>query len=124
LELKIITLGDFSVLQLTNDAIAVLKSQKTVDIKSSRMQINTKEKRIKEVQDFEYDEALFERLRAKRSELANELEVPAYIIFSDKTLKHLADDMPTNKAEMLEVNGIGEKKFAQFGEAFLAVINE
>jgi ATP-dependent DNA helicase RecQ len=124
LELKIITLGDFSVLQLTNGAIAVLKSQKTVDIKSSRMQINTKEKRIKEVQDFEYDEALFERLRAKRSELANELEVPAYIIFSDKTLKHLADDMPTNKAEMLEVNGIGEKKFAQFGEAFLAVINE
>ena len=124
LELNILTLGEFSVLKLTQDAIAILKSQKTVDIKSSRMQVNTKEKAIKQKESFEYDAALFEKLRQKRSELASELGVPAYIIFSDKTLKHLADDMPTNKEEMLEVNGIGEKKFAQFGEAFLEVINE
>ena len=123
LELKILTLAEFSVLQLTPQAIEVLKSKKLVDIKSSRMQINTKQKVIKEVKEFDYDEELFERLRAKRSELASELGVPAYIIFSDKTLKHLADDMPTNKEEMLEVNGIGEKKFMQFGEEFLAVIN-
>lgn len=88
------------------------------------MQVNTKEKAIKQKESFEYDAALFEKLRQKRSELASELGVPAYIIFSDKTLKHLADDMPTNKEEMLEVNGVGEKKFAQFGEAFLEVINE
>ena len=48
--------------------------------------------------------------------------VPAYIIFSDKTLKHLANDMPTNKEEMLEVNGVGLKKYEQFGEEFLEVI--
>ena len=124
LELKILTLGDFSVLKLTNDAIEVLKSQKMVDIKSSRMQVNIKEKKIKQEKEFDYDEELFERLRQKRAELAAELGVPAYIIFSDKTLKHLADDMPTNKVEMLEVNGVGEKKFSQFGEAFLEVINE
>ena len=123
LELKILTLAEFSVLQLTPQAIEVLKSKRLVDIKSSRMQINTKQKVIKEVKEFDYDEELFEKLRAKRSELASELGVPAYIIFSDKTLKHLADDMPTNKEEMLEVNGIGEKKFMQFGEEFLAVIN-
>ncbi|WP_297484895.1 DNA helicase RecQ [Sulfurimonas sp.] len=123
LELKIITLGEFSVLKLTQDAIAILKSQKTVDIKSSRMQVNTKTKAIKQEKEFDYDEELFEKLRIKRSELASELGVPAYIIFSDKTLKHLADDMPTNKEEMLEVNGVGEKKFAQFGEAFLEVID-
>ncbi|SFV58807.1 ATP-dependent DNA helicase RecQ [hydrothermal vent metagenome] len=123
LELNILTLGEFSVLKLTQDAIAILKSQKRVDIKSSRMQVNTKEKAIKQKESFEYDAALFEKLRQKRSELASELGVPAYIIFSDKTLKHLADDMPTNKEEMLEVNGVGEKKFAQFGEAFLEVIN-
>jgi ATP-dependent DNA helicase RecQ len=123
LELKILTLGDFSVLKLTQDAIEILKSQKMVDIKSSRMQINTKEKVIKQEKEFDYDEELFERLRIKRSELASELGVPAYIIFSDKTLKHLADDMPTNEEEMLEVNGIGAKKYSQFGEEFLAVIN-
>ncbi|MDQ7068968.1 MAG: ATP-dependent DNA helicase RecQ [Sulfurimonas sp.] len=124
LELKIVTLGDFSVLKLTNDAIDILKSLKLVDIKSSRLVINIKETKVKQAKEFDYDEELFEILRSKRSELAAEMGVPAYIIFSDKTLKHLANDKPSDKVSMLEVNGIGEKKFEQFGEAFLAVIND
>jgi len=123
IELKILTLGDFSVLQLTNDAVEILKSLKTVDIKSSRLLLNVKEKKIKQDKEFDYDEELFEQLRAKRGEMASELGVPAYIIFSDKTLKHLANDKPFDKASMLEVNGVGEKKFTQFGEEFLSVIN-
>jgi len=124
LELRILNIGDFSVLKLTNDAIEVLKSLKLVDIKSSRLVINIKEKKIKSVQEFDYDEELFEELRLKRSELASEMGVPAYIIFSDKTLKHLANDKPHDKESMLEVNGIGAKKFEQFGEEFLAIIND
>ena len=123
LELRILNLGDFSVLKLTNEAIEVLKSLKLVDIKSSRLLINVKEKKVKQANEFEYDEELFEKLRAKRSELASEMGVPAYIIFSDKTLKHLANDKPTDKTSMLEVNGIGEKKYEQYGEEFLALIN-
>jgi len=123
LELRIITLGEFSVLQLTNDAIEVLKSKKLVDIKSSRLEVNVKEKKVKQAKEFDYDEDLFEQLRAKRGELASEMGVPAYIIFSDKTLKHLANDKPFDKASMLEVNGIGEKKYEQFGEVFLALID-
>jgi ATP-dependent DNA helicase RecQ len=49
--------------------------------------------------------------------------VPAYIIFSDKTLKHLANEKPYDRASMLEVNGVGEKKFEQFGADFLSLIN-
>ena len=123
MEMKILTLGEFSVLKLTNDAISILKSQKTLDIKSSRLKISVKEKKIKQVESFEYDEELFEALRAKRAELASDMGVPAYIIFSDKTLKHLANDKPYDKTSMLEVNGVGEKKFEQFGEDFLEVIN-
>jgi len=123
LELKIITLGDFKALKLTQDAIAILKSQQLVDIKSSRLEIDKKQKAVKQVEAFEFDRELFEKLREKRTELASEMGVPAYIIFSDKTLKHLANDMPTNKEEMLEVNGVGLKKYEQFGEEFLAVIN-
>ncbi|NPA59938.1 MAG: DNA helicase RecQ [Epsilonproteobacteria bacterium] len=122
MEMKILTLGEFSVLKLTNDAISILKSQKTLDIKSSRLKISVKEKKIKQVESFEYDEELFEALRAKRAELASDMGVPAYIIFNDKTLKHLANEKPYDKASMLEVNGVGEKKFEQFGEEFLAVI--
>ena len=124
LELKILTLGEFSVLELTTVAVEILKSKKLVDIKSSRLQIDVKEKRVKQSESFDYDEELFEELRVKRAELASEMGVPAYIIFSDKTLKHLAGDKPTDKESMLEVNGIGEKKYAQFGEDFLSLIND
>ena len=124
MELNILTLGDFSVLQLTQDAVLILKGKKIVNIKASRLQISVKEKKVKQKTDFEYDEELFEELRAKRSELASEMDVPAYIIFSDKTLKHLANDKPYDKASMLEVNGVGEKKYEQFGEEFLEVISK
>ena len=123
LELKSLTIGEFSVLKLTNDAINILKGKKQIDIKSSRLQLSIKEKRVKQSDEFEYDKDLFERLRVKRTELANEKGVPAYIIFSDKVLKHLANDRPTDKTSMLEVNGVGEKKFEQFGEDFLEVLN-
>jgi len=123
LELKIVTLGEFSVLKLTNDAILILKSKENVDIKSSRLQINTKEKKVKQQEDFEYDEELFEALRIKRAEIAQDMGVPAYLIFGDKTLKHLASEKPFDKDSMLEVNGVGEKKFNSFGEEFLEIIN-
>ncbi len=123
LELRLLTLGEFSVLKLTPTAVEVLKSLRTVDIKSSRLQINIKEKKVMQEKEFDYDEALFEALRAKRGEIAQELGVPAYIIFSDKTLKHLAHEKPFDKASMLEVNGVGEKKFSQYGEDFLNLIN-
>ncbi len=122
LELKILTIGDFSTLKLTQDAITILKSQKLVDIKSSRLQVDKKAKTVRQVEAFDFDRELFEKLRKKRTELAGEMGVPAYIIFSDKTLKHLASDMPTNREEMLKVNGVGMKKYEQFGEEFLDVI--
>ncbi len=122
LELKILTVGNFSTLKLTQDAISILKSQKLVDIKSSRLQVDKKAKAVRQVEAFDFDRELFEKLREKRTELASEMGVPAYIIFSDKTLKHLASNMPTNKEEMLEVNGVGMKKYEQFGEEFLDVI--
>ena len=123
MEMKILSVGEFSTLKLTNDAIEILKGKKNIDIKSSRLQVKTKEKRVKQKEDFSYDEELFEKLREKRAELASEMKVPAYIIFGDKTLKHLANDKPFDKASMLEVNGVGEKKYEQFGAKFLEVIS-
>jgi ATP-dependent DNA helicase RecQ len=123
IELKILNLGDFSTLKLTNDAIEILKSKRLVDIKLSRLQVDQKVKAVRQVEEFDFDKELFDRLKDKRTELASELGVPAYLIFSDKTLKHLANDMPDSKESMLEVNGVGAKKFAQFGEQFLAIIN-
>ncbi len=123
LELKILLIGEFSTLKLTQEAVEILKGKKELFIKSSRLEIDVKEKKVKRDEAADFDEELFEKLRAKRSELASELKVPAYIIFSDKVLKNLSLGKPYDKMSMLEVNGVGEKKFEQFGEQFLEVIN-
>ncbi len=123
IELRILHIGEYSALKLSEDAVKVLKSQLDIDIKSSRLVVDKKVKKVKQAEDFDYDEELFEKLRIKRSELAHEKGVPAYIIFGDKTLKYLANKKPFDKASMLEVNGVGEKKYEQFGEDFLDIIN-
>jgi len=123
LELHMLDVGDFSTLKLTQDAVAVLKSQKGVDIKASRLEVKKVQARKIE-EDFEYDKELFEALRQKRYEIAQDLGVAPYIIFGDKTLKALANYKPTDKESMLEINGIGEKKFNSFGEEFLEIIED
>ena len=61
-------------------------------------------------------------LRQLRRKFADERNVPAYIIFSDSTLRDMATKVPTTEAELHSVSGVGEKKFADFGQAFLEAI--
>jgi len=67
------------------------------------------------------DAELYERLRALRRQIADERGVPAYIVFSDQTLMHLAQRRPASAREMLEVPGVGPKKLGLYGERFLAL---
>ena len=66
---------------------------------------------------------LFKLLKNLRHDIAHEKNVPAYIIFSDRTLKDMCLKLPSDKAEMLSVNGVGERKFEQYGEKFLNEIS-
>ena len=68
------------------------------------------------------DPGLFERLRALRKTLADERGVPAYVIFSDRTLQDMASRVPRSHDELLEVHGVGQKKLDQYGDVFLAKI--
>lgn len=70
------------------------------------------------------DRELFAKLRVKRWELAQEQGVPAFMIFSDRTLHDMARKRPQSSAEMLAVAGVGQRKLDQYGAAMLAVINE
>ena len=65
---------------------------------------------------------LFEALRAKRSALAKEHGVPAYIIFHDSVLRAMAADQPHTLAQMGELQGVGEKKLETWGAQFLEVL--
>jgi len=70
------------------------------------------------------DHALFDRLRAKRLELAKTQSVPPYVIFHDKTLAEMAARRPRSLTELAAIPGAGEVKLARYGQAFLTVINE
>jgi ATP-dependent DNA helicase RecQ len=69
-----------------------------------------------------YDAQLFSRLRILRRSLADELHVPAYIIFGDRTLIEMATRLPQSVEEMNTVYGVGERKLHQFGEQFLTCV--
>jgi ATP-dependent DNA helicase RecQ len=68
------------------------------------------------------DPALFEALKRRRLELAKERGVPAYLVFADKSLIDMARRQPRTPADMRQIHGMGEVKFAQYGHVFLDVI--
>ena len=65
---------------------------------------------------------LFARLRELRRQLATKRGIPAYMVFSDAVLLAMAERRPRNAEEVLAISGVGPKKLAQYGDAFLAVL--
>ena len=68
------------------------------------------------------DTALLAALKALRTKLAQTQRVPAYVVFSDRTLVELATHRPASPAAMREIHGIGDTKLERYGAAFLDVI--
>ncbi len=80
-------------------------------------------KRAKGAEELGYEGyRLFEKLRECRLAIAREEALPPYMIFSDKTLIDMAARKPASREKMLQVSGVGEYKYAKYGERFLAVI--
>jgi ATP-dependent DNA helicase RecQ len=65
---------------------------------------------------------LFEQLRVLRKRLADERQVPAYVVFSDRTLQAMALRKPRTRDQLLELSGVGHKKLEEYGDIFLAEI--
>ena len=120
------TKSEYPSLFLTDKAAKMLKEKERV---ICRMKIENKiPKENAKTSDASYDEsdettALFEKLRKLRKEIADSQHKPAFMIFSDATLKFIASKKPRSLAEFREIQGVGEKKLAEFGETFLRAIN-
>jgi len=112
--------GKFATLSLTPAGLEALRKRTSI-VLTKQIEIAEKSARIKPGA-IECDEALFERLRALRRQLADERGVPAYIIFSDVSLREMARKYPTNSIEFRRIPGVGEQKLKDFGEAFLSEI--
>ncbi|BBG65303.1 ATP-dependent DNA helicase RecQ [Hydrogenimonas sp.] len=126
LEIGALVRGEHRNLLITKFGAEILKGQKSVDIRSSRMQaVERKGKRKREAAAlYDCDPRLFDELRRLRKEIAGEKGVPAYQVFSDKTLVQMAAKLPQNREEMLEISGIAEVKMERFGEPFLKLCIE
>lgn len=117
-------IANFSVLKLTEKARPILRGEETLIFAKPRVKL-TKEKKLKKKikGDFnEYDTDLFEKLRTLRKQLADEKNVPPFVIFSDASLIEMAATKPKNDTEFLQINGVGEHKLQHYGAQFLAAI--
>ena len=67
---------------------------------------------------------LYEKLRALRNETARTMHVPAYVVFTDRTLLEMSGYMPVTREEMLAITGVAQAKYEKYGEQFIAVIQK
>ena len=117
IDIQALNLGEFRVLKISNLGMDILKGNEKLLIDSDKLGIAVKQEESQEVISF--DEELYEKFRTLRREMASTHEVPAYVIFGDKSLKEFSSKLPTTKEEMLEVNGVGLVKFEKYGEEFI-----
>lgn len=116
-------LAAFSVLKLTERARPLLKGEERLELARPR-DARVVEKKSAARKTASYDGGLFQELRALRKEIADEQQVPPFVVFADATLAEMASQMPKDKWELLKVTGVGQHKLARYGDAFLRVIRE
>jgi ATP-dependent DNA helicase RecQ len=111
----------FSVVEITNAGLAALKSRQKITLTKpvAAPEAGKEKHRAGEIA---CDEALFEKLRALRKQLADERSVPSYIIFSDVSLRQMARIYPTSDKDFARISGVGEKKLREFGAVFMAEV--
>lgn len=107
-----LTEGQFPLLTISPLGFNVLLGKK---------QVTRKQNAVKTLQ---VDDELFEELRSLRTQLAQEQNLPPYIIFSDKTLQDLAEKQPQTSLEMLQIKGVGQSKLDKYGAAFLEILKK
>lgn len=112
-------------LRITNLGENVLFGKKQLFLAKPKAFETKKEKASKKLEskeELEGNALLLEKLKIKRKELAIEKNVPAYMIFSDKTLKDMTKKLPVTEQEMLGVNGVGENKLRLYGDTFITLV--
>jgi ATP-dependent DNA helicase RecQ len=115
--------GEYSTLSVTTTGRLLLKGDSTPTLLQPSKASRGKSVRADAESWAGVDGQLFDVLRQLRRELSEERGVPAYIVFSDATLRDMARQAPTTAEGLLEVRGVGRQKLADYGEAFLACIN-
>ena len=112
--------GRFATLTLTPTGREVLRNRTPITL-TKQIDIAAQKEKPR-AGAIECDELLFEQLRALRRKLADERDVPAYVIFSDVSLREMARNYPTTASEFRRIAGVGEQKLKDFAQPFLSEI--
>lgn len=119
-----ITADKFPILKLSAKSRDILNGKVNVFHKKRLLQNKTPTKKVKGVIPINFNEELYEKLRTLRSSLASEKSLAPFMVFHDSTLKEMASTFPCTKDALLNIKGVGLKKFESYGEDFLSVIKE
>jgi ATP-dependent DNA helicase RecQ len=127
----------FNALELTEEGLAALRARTKIILTKPMAAPSAPEKwpragepmaapsvakKMPRAGEIACDEELFERLRQLRKKLADERNVPAYIVFSDVALRQMARYYPATDGQFTRISGVGEKKLQEFGAVFLGEI--
>jgi ATP-dependent DNA helicase RecQ len=118
-----VDLEAFGALRLEEKCRPLLRDEETIQLRQDIKQKIVKQKTKTSLPD-DIDITLWELLRECRRELADEQNIPPYIIFHDSTLKEMCDSVPQNLSEFATLSGVGERKLDKYGADFIAVINQ
>ena len=115
--------GKFATLDLTEAGWAALRERKPITL-TKPYDVEEKKRSKRRAGEIECDEALFEQLRVLRRRIADERDVPAYVIFSDVALREMARVYPKTDADFGRIPGVGQQKLRDFAEPFTAAIRD
>ncbi len=108
-------------LRMTENARPLLRGEATIRFRKDSFKNTTRRPAVKTLVRDE-DAPLLSALKAKRRALAEAQKVPAYVVFTDKTLIEMAETRPDTLDQMARISGVGAKKLESYGRAFLEVI--
>jgi len=112
-------------LHLTEDSRPVLRGEQLLHLRkfSRKAKAKSRERKANRFADTGNSD-LWEALRNRRQQLADEQGIPAYMIFHDATLAEMVENRPESLAQLSNISGVGESKLANYGEPFLDILNE
>lgn len=116
--------GQYPTLSITREGANFLQSNKKLEIIKPKEKIIVEDGVVKNKKDLKYNSELFEILRQKRKKIAEEKNLPPFVIFGDISLQEMAHYFPQNKAEFSNITGVGTKKLEQFADIFIEDIKK
>ena len=113
-------------LNLTEESRPVLRGEQSLHLRkfSRKAKAKSRERKTSRFAASEEMNNLWQALRNRRQQLADEKGIPAYMIFHDATLAEMVENRPETLEQLSNISGVGERKLADYGEEFLGVLDE